>query len=358
MLKYTLKRIFYMMLTLLAVSVVAFFIIQLPPGDYLDNMIAEKEAQGQKVHKDEVAALRKLYGLDDALIVQYCKWTGFSWVGKAAINTVTGNLAWFTENEKGERGILQGYLGRSFEHQRPVTELLAERLPLSLLLSISATILVYIIALPVGIYSATHKYTIADYAGMFVSFAGMSVPPFFLALVVMFVLFKYFGFTPGGIFSPEFVDVNWSIARVKDVIQHMLVPLLVIGIGGTSGLIRVMRANLLDELKQLYVTTARAKGVAEWKLLIKYPVRVAITPVVSSLGFILPTLISGQAIISIVLGLPTLGPLLLSAVMSEDMFLASSVIMIQTALVVVGVFLSDILLMVVDPRIRLTGGTK
>ncbi|MHC4983681.1 MAG: ABC transporter permease [Planctomycetota bacterium] len=343
MLKYFLRRLLYMALTLLAVSVVTFVVIQLPPGDYLSNKIAELEAIGQASNLEKIKGLRKTYGLDDPVYVQYVRWMG---------------LKWFVTFEKRHQGLLQGYLGRSFEHEKPVSELLAERVPLTMVLFIASVLLVYAVALPIGIYSATHKYTFWDYVGIAVTFIGMSVPGFLLALVLMFVLFRWWGISPGGLLSPGFVGADWSMAKLGDLLKHLIAPLLVVTINGTAGLIRVMRANLLDQLRQLYVTAARAKGLAEWRLLVKYPVRVAIIPVVSSLGFMLPGLIGGQAIMAVVLGLPTFGPLLLEALFAQDMYLAGSVVMIQTLLVVVGVFLSDMLLVAVDPRIRLTGGTK
>jgi len=343
MLKYCLRRLSYMVLTLLAVSVVTFVVIQLPPGDVLSNRIAELEAVGEATNIERIKGLRKTYGLDDPFHVQYVRWMG---------------LKWFVTLEKKDRGLLQGNLGRSFVNEKPVTELMAERVPLTMFLFIVSVTLVYAVAIPIGIYSATHKYRFWDYVGMAMTFIGMSVPGFLLALVLLFVLFHWYGISPGGMFSPEFVGAPWSMARVVDFLKHLIAPLLVVTINGTAGLIRVMRANLLDQLRQLYVTAARAKGLPEWKLLLKYPVRVAIIPVVSSIGFLLPGLIGGQAIMEIVLGLPTFGPLLLDALKMQDMYLAGSVVLVQTALVVVGVFLSDILLVVVDPRIRLTGGTK
>ena len=343
MLKYLLRRLLYMALTLLAVSVVTFVVIKLPPGDVLTNMIAEREAVGQASNREYIEGLRKTYGLDDPTYVQYVRWMG---------------LKWFVTFNKADTGLLQGDLGRSFEHNKPVTELMAERLPLTMFLFVASVLLVYALAVPIGIYSATNKYSSWDYVFMGVTFVGMSIPGFLLALVLMFVLFKWYGINPGGVFSPQFVGAPWSMARLADFLKHLIAPLTVVAINGTAGLIRVMRANLLDQLRQLYVTTARAKGLAEWRLLVKYPVRVAIIPVVSSLGFLLPGLIGGQAIMAIVLGLPTFGPLLLKALQSQDMYLAGSVVMVQTLLVVVGVFLSDMLLVVVDPRIRLTGGTR
>jgi len=343
MLKYCLRRLLYMIVTLLAVSVVTFIVIQLPPGDYLTNRIAELQAVGEASNLEKIKGLRKTYGLDDPMGVQYVRWMG---------------LRWFATLEKKDQGLLQGNLGRSFANEKPVTELMAERVPLTMFLFVASVILVYAVAIPIGIYSATHKYTLADYLGMAITFIGMSVPGFLLALLLLFVLFHWYGISPGGMFSPQFIDAPWSWARLVDFLKHLIAPLLVVTINGTAGLIRVMRGNLLDQLRQLYVTTARAKGLAEWKLLLKYPVRVAIIPVVSSLGFLLPGLIGGQAIMAIVLGLPTFGPLLLDALKAQDMYLAGSVVMVQTLLVVVGVFLSDILLVVVDPRIRLTGGTR
>ncbi|MCE5325114.1 MAG: ABC transporter permease [Planctomycetaceae bacterium] len=341
MLKYTLRRLAYMCVTLLAVSVVTFIVIQLPPGDYLTQKIAMLQATGQAGDIEKIEGMRHSYGLDLPMYEQYIRWMG---------------LGWFFGSQ--ERGLLQGYLGRSFEQEKPVSELLAERVPLTMAIFLGSVIVVYSLAIPIGIYSATHKYRLSDYAAMAGSFIGMSVPGFLLALILMFAMFHWYGLSPGGVFSPQYVGAAWSWGRVGDLAAHLAGPLLVVAINGTAGLIRVVRGNLLDQLQQLYVTTARAKGVAEWKLLLKYPVRVAIIPVVSSIGFLLPGLIGGQAIIEIVLGLPTFGPLLLAALKSQDMFLAGSVVMIQTLLVVVGVFLSDLLLMVVDPRIRLTGGSK
>ncbi|MCE5277579.1 MAG: ABC transporter permease [Planctomycetaceae bacterium] len=395
MLKYTLRRLAYMCVTLLAVSIVTFVVIQLPPGDYLTQKIVMLQATGQAGDVEKIEAMRESYGLDRPLYEQYVRWMGLKWF-LPMLSRNERDKAWQSYQQaqqlhaqavqkwqalstakrektpqpeapqppgwgffRGEnRGLLQGYLGRSFEQEKPVSELLAERLPLTMLIFLGSVTVVYSLAIPIGIYSATHKYRLSDYAAMAGSFIGMSVPGFLLALILMFAMFHWYGLSPGGVFSPQYVGAAWSWGKVADLAAHLAGPLIVVAINGTAGLIRVVRGNLLDQLQQLYVTTARAKGVAEWKLLLKYPVRVAIIPVVSSIGFLLPGLIGGQAIIEIVLGLPTFGPLLLAALKSQDMFLAGSVVMIQTLLVVVGVFLSDLLLMVVDPRIRLTGGSK
>ncbi len=385
MLQYSLRRLLYMVLTLLVVSVVTFIVIQLPPGDYLTHKMAEAIAVGNVASVEQIEQERRLYGLDRPLVEQYVHWMGFHWFLPFLSSTVhdEAQQAYQEDLSRWEglpepirktqprpedpgmgffrpanRGLLQGNLGRSFAQDKPVTELLAERLPLTMLLFVCSVVLVYSIAIPVGVYSATNQYTLGDYMGMGASFIGMSIPGFLLALVMMFAMFNWYGLSPGGMFSPEYLDAEWSWGRGIDFLKHLAGPLLVVGINGTAGLIRVMRANLLDQLRQLYVTTARAKGVAEWKLLLKNPTRVAFIPVVSSLGFLLPGLIGGQAIISKVLGLPTFGPLLIEALQSQDMYRAGSVVMIQTTLVVVGTFLSDMLLGVVDPRIRLTGGTK
>ncbi len=326
MLFYSIRRFIYMVILLAVVSVVAFIIIQLPPGDYLTSYIMSLESSGIKVDEARVAALRKEYGLDLSIYAQY-----FKWVGK----------------------MLHGDFGRSFEwSNKPVSELLGERLPLTVTVSLFALIFTYIVAVPIGIYSATHQYSMGDYTFTVIGFAGLAIPNFLFALILMFLFFKYLGWSVGGLFSPQYEAVSWSIARVLDMLKHLPIPMVVIGTAGAAGLIRVMRGCLLDELRKQYVITARAKGVAERVLLFKYPVRVAVNPIISTIGWTLPGIVSGETITAIVLSLPTTGPLLFRALMSQDMYLAASIVMFLCFLTLIGTFLSDILLVWVDPRIR------
>lgn len=325
MLSYVLRRFFYMVVILLITSVVGFVIIQLPPGDYLTSYIMELEARGRIVDEAEAASLRKQYGLDLPIYSQY-----FKWMGK----------------------MLRGDFGRSFQWKRPVSELIAERLPLTVTISLFALIFTYIVAIPIGVYSATHQYSVGDYTFTVVGFAGLAIPNFLFALILMFLFYKYFNLSIGGLFSPEYAGAAWSLAKFADMLKHLPLPIIVIGTAGTAGLIRVMRGCLLDELRKQYVITARAKGVAERTLLFKYPIRVAINPIISTIGWTLPGIISGEIITSIVLSLPTMGPLLYQALLSQDMYLAGSTVVFLTFLTVVGTFISDILLVWLDPRIR------
>jgi peptide/nickel transport system permease protein len=312
--------------TLFAISVVSFAIIQLPPGDFLDSMLAEMEAQGGRMDEDQVAAIRARYGLDQPVWVQY-----FEWVG----------------------GILtRGDFGMSFEWNRPVSELLWERLGLTVAVALSALIATWLIAFPIGIYSAVRKYSVGDYLFTAFGMIGLATPSFLVALILMYVAFAWFGQSVGGLFSPEYRDAPWSWDKFTDLLAHIWIPLLVIATNGTAGLIRILRANLLDELDKPYVVTARAKGLTEARLLVKYPIRAALNPFVSSLGYVLVGIVSGEAIISVVLNLPTTGPLLLQALKAQDMYLAASFILMLSVLTVIGTLLSDILLAVLDPRIR------
>lgn len=326
MLQYIIRRILYMLPTLFAISLVSFLIIQLPPGDYLNALAASMAEQGDVIDQSQLRALEQRYGLNQPFYVQYWKW-------------ISGI-------------VLRGDFGQSFEWGRPVTTLIWDRLGLTFVLSLSTLIMVWAIALPVGIYSAVRKYSVGDYFATFFGFLGLAIPNFLFALVLMYVSFKYFGQSVGGLFSPEYVSAPWSMAKVIDMLGHLWIPMIVIGTAGTAGLIRIMRANLLDELYKPYVETARAKGLSEARLLIKYPVRVALNPFVSTVGWILPELVSGAAITSIVLSLPTTGPVLLRALMSQDMYLAGSFILMLSVLTVIGTLLSDILLAWLDPRIR------
>ncbi|MCD6083542.1 ABC transporter permease [Candidatus Aerophobetes bacterium] len=325
MLVYIARRILYMIPTLIIISVISFIIIQLPPGDYLTSYIAQLSETGESVDEAVIASLKKRYGLDQPMYIQY-----FMWIN----------------------GVLHGDFGQSFEWNKPVSELIWERLALTVTVSLFSLIFTYVVAIPIGIYSATHQYSIGDYFFTFVGFLGLATPNFLLALVLMFLFYKYFGLSVGGLFSPEFVEAPWSWAKVIDMMNHMWIPVIVIGTAGTCGLIRVMRGCLLDELRKQYVVTARAKGVGERKLLFKYPVRVAVNPIISTIGWTLPSIVSGATITAIVLSLPTTGPLLLRALMSQDMYLAGSFILLLATLTVIGTLISDILLAWLDPRIR------
>ena len=326
MLFYSIRRFIYMIILLAVVSVVAFIIIQLPPGDYLTSYIMQLETSGITVDEAAVASLRKEYGLDLSIYAQY-----FKWVGK----------------------MLHGDFGKSFEwRNKPVSELLGERLPLTVTVSLFALIFTYVVAVPIGIYSATHQYSMGDYTFTVIGFAGLAIPNFLFALVLMFLFFKYLGWSVGGLFSPQYEAASWSLAKVLDMLKHLPIPMVVIGTAGAAGLIRIMRGCLLDELRKQYVITARAKGVAERVLLFKYPVRVAVNPIISTIGWTLPGIVSGETITAIVLSLPTTGPLLFRALMSQDMYLAASIVMFLCFLTLIGTFLSDILLVWVDPRIR------
>ena len=328
---YVLRRVLYAVVTLLVISVVAYVIIQLPPGDYLTSYIMRLEMQGGEVTDAEVETLKREYGFDLPPHLRYFKWMA---------------------------NLLRGDLGRSFFYNRPVLELLAERLPLSLLVSLLALLFTYLVSIPVGIYSATHQYSLWDYTLSFVGFVGLATPNFILALLLMFFFFKTFGLSIGGLFSPEYLLEPWSWGKFVDLLKHLPVPVIVIGTAGTAGLIRVMRGLMLDEMAKQYVVTARAKGGGERRLLFKYPVRVSLNPIVSTIGWTLPAIVSGQTITAIVLSLPTVGPLLLEALVNEDIILAGSVVMILSFLTVLGTLLSDLLLVVLDPRIRFEGGSR
>jgi peptide/nickel transport system permease protein len=326
MLSYLMRRLLLMIPTLFAISVVTFIIIQLPPGDFLDSLVAGMNAQGEEVNQEAIQALRDRYGLGQPIYVQYFKWIG---------------------------GVLQGDFGQSFLWNRPVKDLIWERIGLTVLLSLGSLLVIWMIALPVGIYSAVRRYSPGDYLASFLAFVGVAVPEFLIALVLMFVAFKFFGLSVGGLFSPDYVNAPWSLARLGDLLAHLWVPVLIIAIGSTGDLIRIMRANLLDELSKPYVVTARAKGLSETRLLLKYPVRLALNPFVSTIGYVLPGLVSGATIVSVVLSLPTTGPLQLEALQTQDMYLAGSIILMISVLTVIGTLISDLLLAWLDPRIRL-----
>ncbi|GHA35710.1 ABC transporter permease [Devosia pacifica] len=325
MLPYVAKRSVQMLVTVFVISIIAFIVIQLPPGDFVNSYLATLSG-GQIVTQDAVAALRAQFGLDDNLAVQYFKWI---------------------------TNLLQGNMGISFQYQRTVIDLLSERLPLTLAITIPTAFFVYAVSIPIGIYSAVRQYSPLDYVFSLVGFIGLAVPNFLFAIIMIYVTSRYFGGNVGGLFSPQYELAPWSIGKVLDMMQNMSIAILIIGTSGTAATIRVMRGMLLDELSQAYVETARAKGLSEWRLIMKYPVRVAISPVLSTIGFTLPALISGTEITATVLNLPTTGPLLLNAVRSQDMFLAASIIFVLSILTVIGTFISDLLLVWADPRIKL-----
>jgi peptide/nickel transport system permease protein len=323
------KRLLWMIPTLIIVSFISFALIQLPPGDYLTAYISSLQETGETVDMAKVAALRARYHLDRPFVVQY-----FYWI----------------------TGVIRGDLGMSFEWNRPVAELIGERFLLTTVISLATILFTWVVAIPIGIYSAVRKYSIADYFFTFLGFIGLATPGFLLALVFMYMGYAFFGVSAGGLFSPEFQNASWSLAKVGDLLAHLWIPVVIVGAAGTAGLIRVMRGNLLDELRKQYVVTARAKGVKPWKLLFKYPVRVALNPVASTVGWLLPRVVSGTVITAVVLGLPTTGPLLLRALMNQDMYLAGSMILMLSALTMIGTLLSDILLLLLDPRIRFEKG--
>lgn len=323
---YILRRVLLFIPTLIAISIVTFAIIQLPPGDFLTSYVAQLSSQGETVDNAAIAALRDRYGLGQPFYVQYAKWVG---------------------------GMLRGDFGHSLEWNAPVVDLLAGRMGLTFLLALATLLFTWIISIPIGIYSAVRQYSIGDYLASFFGFLGLATPDFLMALALMWIAFAYFGESVGGLFSPQYADAPWSMAKVWDLLKHLWIPIIVLGTSGTAGLIRIMRANLLDELYKPYVETARSKGLSETRLLLKYPVRVALNPFISTIGYVLPFLVSGSVIVSVVLSLPTAGPLLLRSLLSQDMYLAGGFIFLLSTLTVIGTLLSDILLAWLDPRIRL-----
>jgi peptide/nickel transport system permease protein len=328
MLGYILRRILYMVPTLFGISLIAFLIIQLPPGDYLTSMVANMESSGQTVDPGQIAQLREQYGFDQPIYVQYGKW-------------IYGIVT-------------RGDFGQSFQWRQPVSSLIWDQLGTTLLITLASLLFVWAVALPIGIYSAVRRYSVGDHVFTLLGFIGLAVPNFILALVLMYASYRLFGQSVGGLYSPQFESAGWSWAKLYDLIGHLWVPIIVIGTSGTAALIRILRANLTDELHKPYVLTARAKGLPEYKVVLKYPVRIALNPFVSALGWVLPHLVSGATIISIVLNLPTAGPLLLSSLVSQDMYLAGTFILLLGVLTLVGMLVSDLLLALLDPRIRFT----
>ena len=328
MLNYLVRRLLTMIPTLLVISLLVFVIIQLPPGDYIESHIAELQSQGESVDEQKIAFLREQYGLDKPIYEQY-----FFWL----------------------IGMLQGDFGYSFEYDLPVTEVVGDRLFLTVLISLVTILFTWAIAFPIGIYSATHQYSWGDYGLSFLGFLGLATPNFLLALVMLYFANVHFGTSIGGLMAPEYIDAPWSIDKLISILKHLWIPVVVIGTSGTAGMIRRLRANLLDELQKQYVVTGRAKGLPPRKLLLKYPLRIALNFFVADIGNLLPTVISGAEIVAVVMSLPTTGPILLAALQSQDMYLAGSFLMFLAVLTVFGVLVSDIALALLDPRIRLQG---
>lgn len=322
---YIFRRLLGMIPTLAIISVIVFVLIQLPPGDIVTANLASLQSQGMEVSEEQIQALRAQYNLDKSMPMQY-----FHWI----------------------TNFVQGDMGYSVSFNQPVNSLIWERLGYTVLIALASLLFTWALAIPIGIYSAVRQYSFGDYAFTLIGLLGLATPNFMLALILMYLGYTWFGVSVGGLFSPEFAEAPWSSEKLVDLLKHIWIPMIVIGTAGTASIMRVMRANLLDELNKPYVVTARAKGVRPIKLVLKYPVRIAINPFISTIGWLLPTLISGEAIVSIVLNLPTAGPLLLQALLSQDMYLAGSFIMLLSILTVLGMLLSDILLAVLDPRIR------
>lgn len=328
MLIYLLRRLGLALITCVCISILTFVIIRLPPGDFVDAYIASLAASGSTVSMEQAEAMRRDYGLDQPAPIQYLHWMG---------------------------RVLQGDFGVSMVWRRPVTEVIGDRLWLTMIVSVAALFLTWAIALPIGIYSAMRQYSVADYIFTTLGFIGLAVPNFLLALILMYLGFRYLGLNVGGLFSAEYIQAPWSLARVWDLMKHLPLPAAVLALAGTAQLIRIMRANLLDELRKPYVVTARAKGLTERRATLKYPVRAALNPFASSVAYLFPYLVSGSIIVSLVLGLPTVGPLLLQALVAQDMFLAGAIVLLLGVMTVIGTLVSDLLLMWIDPRIRLEG---
>ena len=331
MLAYIARRIVTLIPILFLISVVSFVVIELPPGDWVSFQIESLRMSGIELGQDEADRLTRQYGLDKPPHERYLRWM--------------------------ENMIIHGNFGWSFQWNRPVNDLLSERVPLTMAISVASLLLSWAISIPIGIYSATHQYSVWDYIFTFIGFIGLATPGFLVALVLAWLIFTTTGFSPLGLFSNQYLDAPWSMEKFLDMLKHLILPLFIIGLSSTGTTIRVMRANLLDELKKQYVITARAKGLSELKLLLKYPVRMALNPIISTVGWVLPGLVSGEVLVSIVLSIQTTGPLLLRAVLAQDMYLAGSIVMILSTLTVIGTLLSDILLAAMDPRIRY-GGVK
>jgi peptide/nickel transport system permease protein len=328
MLSYLVQRLVMAVFTIIAISMLSFVVIKLPPGDYVNSYIAQMAAQGSVVSEEAAATLRAEYGLDKPIYIQYLRWAGL---------------------------ILQGNFGQSLEYRQPVLTVIGDRLWITMAVAIAALIFTWIVALPIGIYSAVRQYSVLDYFFTFLGFIGLAIPNFLLGLLVLYFGFKYLNLNIGGLFSPDYIDAPWSWAKLGDMLKHMPVPMVILGLAATAQQIRIMRANLLDEKRKPYVVTARAKGLPEHRVILKYPVRVALNPFASTIGYTLPFIVSGSVIVSLVLGLPTVAPVLFKALVALDMFLAATIILMLSTLTVIGTLISDLLLVWIDPRIRLAG---
>ncbi|SNB53743.1 peptide/nickel transport system permease protein [Arboricoccus pini] len=331
MLRYLFYRLLWMVPTLIIISIVTFIIIQLPPGDFLTTMMNEMRSQGEGMQGQHLDYLRQLYGLDQPVYIQYFHW------------------AW---------GLLQGDLGWSFDYDRPVTQVIGDRFLMTGILAFATVIVTWVIAFPIGIYSATHQYSWTDHSLTLLGFLGLATPNFLLALVLQYYANLWFGSSVGGLVDPSLVDAPMSWAKFVSVLEHLWIPVLIIGTSGTAAMIRRLRANLLDELRKPYVVTARAKGLSNWTVLVRYPLRMSLNPFIADIGNLLPEIISGGALVAVVLSLPTNGPILVRALQAQDMYLAGSMLMLEAILVVIGVLVSDILLAILDPRIRFGGNSR
>ena len=325
MTRYILQRLALLPLLMVIYSFVIFAIIQAPPGDFLTAYVATLSSSGSSISTEQIAALRAQYGLDQPMAIQYVRWM---------------------------QNLFHGDFGLSLEYQRPNADLIGEQLGLTVALALFSFVLTWVIAVPAGIYSATHPRSLGDHVLTVINYVGVATPNFMLALILMWIAFAYFDISVTGLYSPEFVDAPWSFARVWDLLGHIWLPALVLGIAGTARLSRIMRANLLDELNKPYVVTARAKGMKEWRLVLRYPVRLAFNPLVSTIGWYLPALFSGSLIVATVMNLPNIGPLLLRSLINQDMYLAGGILLIYSFLTIVGTLMSDVLLALIDPRIR------
>jgi peptide/nickel transport system permease protein len=331
MFRYFVQRLLVMIPTLIVISIAIFVIIQAPPGDWIETYIAQLKAQGEAVDPAKIEFYRKTYGFDLPFYLQYLKWAG---------------------------GLLQGDLGFSFEHSMPVSEVVGDRLTLTVVVSIASILFVWVLSFPIAVYSAVRQYSIGDYLFTFLGYIGLATPSFLLALLLLYFAKEKFDLSIGGLMDPQYMGAAWSWDKFQSILAHLWIPVLVIGLPGTAGMIRRLRANLLDELNKQYVTTGRAKGLPPGRLLIKYPLRISLNPFIADIGSLLPELISGSVIVSVVMSLPLTGPMLLESLRSQDMYLAGSFLMFMAFLTVVGVFISDIMLALLDPRIRLGAGAS
>ena len=331
MFRYFVQRLLVMIPTLIVISIAIFVIIQAPPGDWIETYIAQLKAQGEAVDPAKIEFYRKTYGFDLPFYLQYLKWAG---------------------------GLLQGDLGFSFEHSMPVSEVVGDRLTLTVVVSVASILFVWVLSFPIAVYSAVRQYSVGDYFFTFLGYIGLATPSFLLALILLYFTKEYFDVSIGGLMDPQYAGAAWSWNKFQSILSHLWIPVLVIGLPGTAGMIRRLRANLLDELNKQYVTTGRAKGLPPGRLLVKYPLRISLNPFIADIGSLLPELISGSVIVSVVMALPLTGPMLLDSLRSQDMYLAGSFLMFMAFLTVVGVFISDIMLALLDPRIRLGAGAS